>query len=72
MAENLESETRQINQKDEWSAFIIFPSISDGADVVSSQLVPESTLFAQTLFPLSFEDTLPLLAFHLQLPFLWQ
>lgn len=44
MAENLESETRQIYKKDEWSVFIIFLSFSDGADVVCSHLFPVDAL----------------------------
>lgn len=54
--------------KNEWPAFIIFPSISDGADVLSFLPVPELTLLALALSPPSFGDALPLLGFHLCLP----
>jgi len=39
--------------KNEWPTFIIFLSISDGADVLSFLLVPELMLFIQALSPLS-------------------
>lgn len=54
--------------KNEWPAFIIFPSISDRADVLSFLLVPEPTFFAQALSSWSFGDALPLLGSWLCLP----